>query len=316
MARGPLSLTHAACRYRGALFALLLQALSHHADADPIVYTVAPSDTDPKIHRYLNDNWVIFNPPARPAADLFLFLRGSAPTEEGGQSAPGALTFLSAAANAGYRVIALSYDDHPAVLQVCLRNPDPACSGKFREKRIFGNNVTEVIDDTPAESIVNRLVKLLELLARQHPNEGWEAYLANGAPLWSRIAVAGHSQGAGMAAYIAKRIAVARVVLSSGPEDQSMGTLAPWISAPSATPPERWLALYHARDQFAPILQRAFPALRIPPTQVRMLNLEPMRLNGPNPYHVSVVGDGSTPRGPNGMPLYLADWNFVIGRSP
>ena len=303
-------------RQYGAVLALLLQVFSRHAAADPIVYKIPPNETDPQIHRFLNDNWVMFFPPSRPSADLFVFLSGTARTEEGGPEVPNTLGFLTVAAEAGYRVISLTYDDHPAVLQVCRANPDPNCFAQFREKRIFGDNVTPLIDDTPSESVINRLAKLLQLLERQHPNEGWGAYLAGGMPVWSRIAVAGHSQGAGMAAFIAKKYPVARVVLSSGPEDAAMGLLAPWISERSATPPDRWFALYHQRDRFAPVIERALPAAGVPPSHVRMLNQEPMRLAGPNPYHVSVVGDGSTPRGPNGSPLYRGDWAFVIGRSP
>src|SRR5579864_8153507 len=48
---------------------------------------------------------------------------------------------------------------------------------------------------------LNRLVKLLGKLDHDHPSDGWGQYLDNGAPRWGRITVAGHSQGAGMAAY-------------------------------------------------------------------------------------------------------------------
>ncbi len=43
--------------------------------------------------------------------------------------------------------------------------------------------------------------------------------LENGAPKWGRIVLAGQSQGAGMAAFIAKRQAAARVILFSSPWD-------------------------------------------------------------------------------------------------
>ncbi len=87
-----------------------------------------------------------------------------------------------------------------------------------------------------------RLVKLLQYLDVQHPDEHWGDYLIGGEPNWSRIVISGHSQGAGMAAYIAKRKAVARVVLFSSPWDyvKSSRQPAPWLSETSATPPERW----------------------------------------------------------------------------
>ena len=68
-------------------------------------------------------------------------------------------------------------------------------------------------------------------------------------PKWGRIVLAGQSQGAGMAAFIAKRQAAARVILFSSPwdfvvSDGNARRLAAWISAPSKTPPERWFGGY------------------------------------------------------------------------
>ena len=202
-----------------------------------------------------------------------------------------------------------------------LRSCSFARSARFREKRIFGDNATDVIDDTPAEAIVSRLTKLLQFLARQHPGEGWDAYLDNGAPRWNRIAIAGHSQGAGMAAFIAKRQVVARVVLLSGPVDFSNPgkVLAPWIASASATPPDRWYGLYHTHELRAGLLEQSYGVLRIPPAHVRALDSEPgappPRPNG-DPYHVSVISDRTTPRDSTGAPSYAGDWAFILGHSP
>ena len=74
--------------------------------------------------------------------------------------------FMDLASKVGYRVIGLMYDDTPAVNVVCPPVPDPKCSESFRQKRIYGDNVTNIVDDTPAESIVARLTKLLDVLER------------------------------------------------------------------------------------------------------------------------------------------------------
>ena len=185
-----------------------------------VVYTVAPKETDKNIQHFLNENWIIYKQPAAVTANLFLFLPGTSvpiPTQESLFS--GMQSFLGVAADAGYRVIALQYDNDPSIMQICSLNNDPSCSENFRVKRIFGDNVTPMIKDAPAESIVNRLTKLLQFLDKHYPKEGWGSYLTNGVLIWKRIAVAGFSQGAGMAAFIAKRQEVARVVLFSGPED-------------------------------------------------------------------------------------------------
>jgi hypothetical protein len=310
--------------FKSCLAALmLLVGFSGHAAlaAGRVVYTVPANDTDPGIQRFLGPNWILYNPPLKTTADLLVYLAG---TSRGPSARPpfrALQSFLGAAADQGYRVIALEYNNYPAELQICARNPDPACAADFREKRIFGDNATALIDDTPAESIVNRLTKLIEYLDRTHPDEGWGAYLDNGMPRWSRIAVAGHSQGAGMAAFLAKRVALARVVLLSGPSDFTVPgrVLAPWISSPGATPPDRWYAMYHQQERLAPVLQRACAALGIPPDHIRVVTLPPRVppwFNGRGDlYHLSDMADGTTPRDAEGRPLYLADWDFLLGRS-
>ena len=54
-----------------------------------------------------------------------------------------------------------------------------------------------------ANSIENRLTKLLQYLAAQFGEEGWSRFMAHDGPRWARIAVSGHSQGGGEAAMIA-----------------------------------------------------------------------------------------------------------------
>jgi hypothetical protein len=180
-------------------------------------------------------------------ATLLVYLSGT------NGAPPGPVPFLKAAADAGYRVISLAYNDTPNGGVVCQRNPDPACLEKFRRMRIYGEETVSAADTSSAESIVNRLVKLLQYLDRRDSKRKWGAHLEKDTPSWSRTILAGWSQGAGMAAFIAKQHAVARVVLFSGPPDSvgSNGNLrqpAGWVSTPSETPPERWFGGYHERE--------------------------------------------------------------------
>lgn len=273
-------------------------------------YRVKPQETDAAIDRFNNPHVAVFDPNAAPSADLLLFMTGS------GANPGNVSDFLNVAAASGYRTVSLSYNDLPAIVAVCPQDPDPACSAKVRQKRVFGDDVTSRVDDTPAESVVNRLAKLLVTLDREHASEKWGEYLNDGALKWERIAVAGHSQGAGMAAYIAQRKSVARVILFSSPWDfyGRDRELAPWIKAgPGATPADRWFGAYHKKENTAAQIVRAYRALKIPDAHVRVLSLEPGRFVGSNPYHRSVVGDGSTPRDPSGSPSYAGDWRFLLG---
>jgi dienelactone hydrolase len=271
-------------------------------------YGVNPRETDAKIERFLAPNYVVFEKQAPASAPLLVFMPGT------GGMPRNTSDFADVAAHQGYKVIGLAYDDEPAVAQTCPRNPDPRCSQLVREKRIYGDGGTDLIDDRPEESIVHRLTALLTLLDARHPGEGWSAYIENGQPRWSRIAVSGLSQGAGMAAYIARRAEVYRVVLFSSPWDNygRNKQLAPWLTdGRSATPPDRWFAAYHAKEPTADLIERAYRALRIPSDHIRKFTLEP---NGRAQYHPSGVANGATPRGADGLPSYLPEWKFLLGK--
>lgn len=283
------------------------------AQSTLVTYRVRPSETDPSITRYDSPHYIVFDSTRPHTANLLLFLSGT-----GGNPA-GASDFLVVAAGQGYRVISLAYNDEPAIIQVCPRDPDPRCSGRAREKRIFGDDVTSRIDDTPAESIVNRLVKLLIKLDHDHPSDGWGQYLAGDAPNWERIVVSGHSQGAGMAAYIAQRKVVARVVLFSSPWDYygRDREIAPWVrDGNGVTPRDRWFGAYHERENTADLIAREYAALHVPGADVRVFKLEPALVTGPNPYHLSMLGNRTTPRDAAGLPAYANDWRFLVGISP
>jgi pimeloyl-ACP methyl ester carboxylesterase len=288
------------------LFALLIALLSDGL----ITYRVTPHDTDPAINRFNEPHYIVFDSSRSHSSELLLFMTGT-----GGN--PGNVSdFLNVAAGQGYRVIGLAYNDEPSVVPACEQNSDPACTAKVRQKRIFGNNVSSVIDDSPAESIVNRFVKLIQNLDRDHPAENWGQYLDGSEPNWARIIVAGHSQGAGMAAYIAQRKRVARVVLFSSPWDfyGRNQSLAAWVDdGPGTTPPDLWFGAYHAKEKTASLIARAYSALKIPPAHIRVLKLEPARKGGPNPYHAGMVANGGTPRDAMGAPAYAAEWKFLMG---
>jgi hypothetical protein len=270
-----------------------------------VVYVVKPSQTDPSIQHFDEDHYVVFDPAENAHGELVVFLPGT-----DGKPA-GAARLMHVVASQGYRVIGLEYDDEPAVVKTCPRDPSPECSGEFRRERIFGNATSHFVRNPPAETIVNRLVKLLEYLDREHPQEQWGSYLRDGAPDWGRIVVSGLSQGAGMAAYIAKRESVARVVLFSSPWDYygSGETLAPWLKGASATPPERWFAEYHKREHTARLIVRAYKALGIPPDNILVFDLDiprDMHPRSDNPFHTTTIK----------LPGYEAQWRVLFGHSP
>jgi len=283
--------------------------------ADGVVYSISPSDADPRVQRFTANNLAMFRHDVPRNAQLLVYLSGT-----GGTPATGWF-FLEAGAKAGYRVIGLEYDNAASVPGTCEKKPDETCSDRFRQKRVFGDDVTKDIDDLPAESIVSRLTKLLQYLDAHHRADGWSRYLRKGQPDWSRIAVAGHSQGGGMAAFIAKKKRVARVIVISGAADRVEATkgFAPWVASKSATPMNRWYAACHTKESRAEALKSAYAILRIPPDHVRVLTLAPNpQVKSPanaDVYHGSMVSVQSTPRDSAGNPAYAADWAFMLGQA-
>lgn len=282
----------------------LLAAASSLIPASAIkVYEVRPSQADPGGRQYDDPSYVMAAPGREADAPLALFLTGTS-----GKPAYAGL-LLSVIAQLGYRVIGLAYDDTPAVSQVCPQDPDPDCSSRFREMRITGEGGFRPVSNPKAEAIANRLVAALQRLDQEHPGEGWGQYLDGDQPRWSHIVVSGQSQGAGMAAWIAKRHEVARVVLFSSPWDVAgpRHEPAPWLREPSRTPMDRWYAEYHAKEKTADLIVSAYAALQIPQDHIRVFDkgLPPNEPGaGPNPYHVSTIRN----------PAYAPDWMEMYGR--
>jgi predicted esterase len=267
-------------------------------------YRIAPSAVDPAVTKYDDANFVLFDRRASAAAPLVVFLPGTDGKPR--QTRP----LLRLIARQGYRAIGLKYNDTPAVDPVCQNDPDLDCAEAFRRMRVYGDGSSRHVANPPAESIVARLTSLLKALDRRRPGENWGAYLQDGAPNWSRIVVSGLSQGAGMAAYIAKKNHVARVVLFSGPWDVAGPdrSPAPWLSTSSATPPHLWFAGYSKREKTSRAIARAYAALAIPADHVEVFDLDlPKGVDGAkgvNPYHGITIRDRR----------YAPQWRALFGR--
>jgi hypothetical protein len=265
---------------------------------------IKPSTADPRI-KNADENNIVARPAVMDNAPLVVYLPGTGGTPEHVK------TLLSVITGQGYRAIGLYYDDDPAVQQVCATVPNPECAGKFREMRIYGTGGSRAVSNPPQETIVSRLITLLKYLDAKYPAEHWGAFVgADGKPVWSRIVVSGLSQGAGMAAFIAKKEKDARVVCFSSPVDMLGGItgtqLAPWLTWPSATPPDRWYAERNSREPFNPGLIKSYPALGIPADHIKVFDhdLPPGRSAAdPKAYHgINVLDAGYTP-----------EWKFLFG---
>ena len=266
--------------------------------------------SDSTFHPVVGSHYVVFDS-TRPSSTslllLFLPATNATPAETS--------EFEDEAATGGYRVIGLRYRDVPGVMDACP-HASPDCPERIRQQRVFGDLATGTEGNGPSQSIVHRLTALLTELDRAHPEDGWKEYLDDGHPRWRRVAVAGLSQGAGMAAFIAQREAVARVILFSGPFDNyGVGdSVASWLrKGHGATETDHWYAAYHARERMARVIERSYAALRIPQAHIRVLTRDDLPKTPSSTYHLSVVSNGATPRRADGRPAYLRDWLFLLG---
>ena len=150
-------------------------------------------------------------PMKRSSTDLLVFFPGTLTT-------CGNYTSLLALAGSSLNTLCLSY---------CLELPgwtngvwSPGCTGPHHTF------------EAKAANAVTRLVRALEHLERYPAFATWKSqYMTDGEVLWSRVRVAGHSQGAVLAARLAYDFALARVIMLSGPACQfklSLSWLVEW----------------------------------------------------------------------------------------
>jgi hypothetical protein len=209
-----------------------------------------------------------------------------------------------------------------------------------------------VVDVDEANSIENRLNKLLVYLKDRYPEEGWAQFLdASGLePKWSETVIAGSSLGAGEAVMIAQRHDVYRAALLHGWVDARYD----WVKDPSATPPSDYFTLIHQRENFFARTCHAYLALGLtascpldgfqvlPPQscpasfpaipdnplwienlqppftglQVHVFSLKPGSFEGTGDYcHQSTSRNGWIAREPDGTPsqILVGAWSSVLG---
>src|SRR5205809_986453 len=278
-----------------------------------VLHVVAPQATDPAIDRALDNHYVWLDTTAKSNHKLFVFLPGT------GQNPSIFQLVQQEAARLGYHVIGLMYPTGGGLAKACPTTPDPsACYENARLEIIDGIDRVAFMDVNVANSIDNRLTKLLQYLTLHYPDEGWDRFLLRDKPKWSQIAVSGHSGGGGNAAMIAKIRLVARVVLFSSVTD-SMHAEAPSWLATHLTPVERYYGIAHDRDVFYRPVRAGWDSLGLrvfgapatpetssPPydgTHTFVTDLMPQGGFVDNNAHGVPSNDLNTPLGPDGAPL-------------
>ncbi len=296
--------------------------------AQSVERPIAPAETDPAINLALDAHYAINpSPTVTPAGKLFIFFPGT------GAVAQNYRLILRAGAARGYHAIGITYPNEDAISTLCDNNVDIDCHGKARQEVITGENLSTRVDVNPTNSIVNRIARLLNYLNTQYPGEAWGQFLNAGQPIWSKITVAGHSQGGGHAAMMTKLYGLDRAIYFSSPGDwrNAADVPATWMTArANVTPPSRQYGFAHLRDPLISYTTRIVPiwqALGLatfgvavsvdgnqPPyngTRQLFTNADPTAFPSLSPTHNATVVDVSTPKATDGSPLFSLVWDYL-----
>ncbi len=292
-------------------------------------YFIPPKETDPQIDTNLESHYVALNKSAPSKNQLFLFFPGTGGTPFFYQR------LANTAADLGFHVISLNYPNDQAVNRdLCVGpNADLDCYAKVRLEIKDGVDRTPLLNITRANSIENRLIKLLIYLRALFPDDGWGQYLVNDSAIrWSSIVVSGHSQGGGHAGIIGRYHLVARVVMFaamdySGREMKPANWIAVPGSTPNATPAERFFGFSHQRDEavnFTILSTQVWPAYGMnafgpvvnvdaaapPYGNTRSLT---SNLDSPtNNHHGCVAVDRNLALRADGSPVYKPVWEYLL----
>ncbi|MBM3975996.1 MAG: hypothetical protein FJ299_03270 [Planctomycetes bacterium] len=304
---------------RAALAVLAILAVARADRAQLVELSIPPLSTEPALSGWLTPHFACWDPALAPRDELFVFLHGL-------DGSPGACkNLIRTAARAGYRAVGITYPCSWVPFQFCNTSADPDCYENLRLEIFDGVDHSPWIAVPSADSIENRLAKLLAHLQTTAPEQNWSSFLDGGTTAWSRVVLYGHSQGGTNAAVIARHRVVARAILSAPPADasQALGGYAPWWST-HATPSASYFGFVHAQDAlstklavwsllgmapFGPAYDVATVGAPFSFTHQLQTTLAPA-LAGQ--YHNSVATDATTPLGAGGKPVYEPVWRHLI----
>jgi pimeloyl-ACP methyl ester carboxylesterase len=304
------------------LVLVIVAVLPWPATAEVQYRAVLPAATDAKIFWTDAPHRVYFDPAVRHRDQLLVFLPGT-----GGHNAGPPREFSMTAAELGYHVIDLAYPNAISAT-ICWRDPDSACFENFRWEIIDGRDISPLIAIGRADSIENRLEKLLQLLTIQEPGKGWGGFLTpTRGVAWEKVALAGQSQGGGHAALIAREHKVARVLMFSAPKDynRQLHNPAPWYRL-GQTSAQRFFAFVHTRDRQGCNISQQLEIFRAmgmankpvlvdraaPPyggAHVLLTNYPGRKISS---LQAHVVGIANGLRDASGAPLFKQVWTYML----
>lgn len=196
----------------------------------------------------------------------------------------------------------------------------------IRLEAATGEDHTKLIDIPKPDGLMERSYQFVKFLDKKHPEGNWKQFLSrDGMGLdWEKVILSGASHGSTTSARLAKEIKVARVVMLSGPRDQTEK----WQGMRSATPPERFFGFTHTLDDgwknhhycrswLMLDLHKFGSVVNIdeskPPygNTRRLISTADVGNNAGRAHSASTPG-GASPKGKNGEYLYEDVWKYLF----
>jgi hypothetical protein len=196
----------------------------------------------------------------------------------------------------------------------------------IRLEAATGEDHTKLIDIPKPDGLMERSYRFVKYLDGKNPEGKWKQFLSgDGKGLdWEKVILSGASHGSTTSARLAKEIKVARVVMFSGPRDQTEK----WQAVKSATPPERFFGFTHTGDEgwtkhhycrswlmlglneFGPIVN--VDETKPPYGNSRRLISTEASIKNANRAHSASTPGGASPKNKSGKYLYEDVWKYLF----
>jgi hypothetical protein len=203
---------------------------------------------------------------------------------------------------------------------------DDQSIGKIRLEAATGEDFSPLVTIPKPDGMAQRALQMVKWLSQENPTGNWQQFVAaSGDQLeWDKVILCGISHGSTTAARFAIHQKVARVVMFSGPRDNTES----WQSLPSATPANRYFGFTHVLDggwvadhycrswqmlglnQYGPIVNvDQNPA---PYQNTRRLITRSDVKNDANRAHTTVVPGGTAGKDSQGNYIHESVWRYVF----
>ncbi len=203
---------------------------------------------------------------------------------------------------------------------------DGKAIGNVRLEAATGEDFSPLVSIPKPDGMMERTLQFVKWLAKENPQGGWQQFLSpdGSALLWEKVIMSGISHGSTTAARFAIHQKVDRVVMFSGPRDNTEN----WQGLPSATPSNRFFGFSHVLDggwvgdhycrswqllgmhQHGPIVN---VDETVPPygKSRRLITTSDVNKDGKR-AHTTVVPGGTAGKDPEGKLIHEAVWRYLF----